>query len=147
MDPPYRPQVIRDFANYTPPATLFMSDVPWAVAWYGPRDCVWATLRVRDSSEANVGNRREDFFVFTEVRRPVQAVYLSPHWANQPMLAKYFGDPDFAWGRFYLDVLMRQNVPTDFPLKHVLGGPYMLRGHFLLTEQDWWNRPHSAGSR
>ncbi|MCW5559811.1 MAG: hypothetical protein KIT22_18495, partial [Verrucomicrobiae bacterium] len=45
-DPPYRPAIIREFAGFTPERTLFLSDIPWAVAWYGPRDCLWATLRV-----------------------------------------------------------------------------------------------------
>jgi hypothetical protein len=140
-DPPYRPQLIREFADFTPAGTLFMSDIPWAVAWYGPRECVWATLRVVDTPEANVANRREDFFVFSEARRPVQAVYLSPYWADQPMRSRFFGDADFAWGRFYLDVLVRQTIPTGFPLKNVLGGPYMVSGHFLLADRDYWNHP------
>jgi hypothetical protein len=117
-----------------------MSDIPWAVAWYGPRECLWATLRVLDDPEANVNNRREDFFVFAEARRPVRAVYLSPYWADQPMRARFFGDPDFAWGRFYLDVMLRQNVPAGFPLKNVLGGSYMINGHFLAAEKDYWNQ-------
>ena len=139
-DPPYRPAIIREFAGFTPKDTLFMSDIPWAVAWYGPRECLWATLRVVDDPEANINNRREDFFVFTEARRPIRAVYLSPYWADQPMRARFFGDPDFAWGRFYLDVMLRQNVPSGFPLKNVLGGSYMINGHFLAADKDYWNQ-------
>ena len=139
-DPPYRPNLIREFADYTPPGTLFMSDIPWAVAWYGPRECVWATLRVQDSAEANMQNRREDFFVFIEARRPVEAVYISPFWANQPLRSRYLADADFAWGRFYLDVMLRGNLPSNFPLKNVLGGPYMTAGHFLLGAKDWWSQ-------
>lgn len=142
QDPPYRPAVIREFAEYSPKGTLFMSDIPWAMAWYGPRECVWATLRVVDSPEANVRNQREDFFVFTEARRPVQAVYISPYWADQPMRQRFLGDPDFAWGRFYLDVLTQGSLPSGFPLKHVLGGPYMKAGHFLLASRDWWSQGH-----
>ncbi|MBX3732211.1 MAG: glycosyltransferase family 39 protein [Verrucomicrobiae bacterium] len=140
VDPPYRPGVIREFANFTPPDTLFMSDVPWAVAWYGPRDCLWATLRVEDTAEANINNRREDFFVFSEARRPVRAVYLSPFWADQPMQSRFISDPDFAWGRFYLNVRFNQTIPTGFPLKNILGGSYMVNGHFLAADRDYWNR-------
>jgi len=139
-DPPYRPAIIREFAGFTPPGTFFMSDIPWAVAWYGPRECIWVTLRVQEDSEANVNNRREDFFVFAEGRRPVQAVYLSPYWADQPMRARFFGDPDFAWGRYYLDVMLRQNIPPKAPLKHILGGSYMVNGHFLAADKDYWNQ-------
>ena len=80
IDPPsvaeLSARIIREFAGFTPKDTLFMSDIPWAVAWYGPRECLWATLRVVDDPEANINNRREDFFVFTEARRPIRAVYL-----------------------------------------------------------------------
>jgi len=139
QDPPYRPRVIREFADYTPQGTLFLSDIPWAVAWYGPRDCVWATLRVGENPEDNVSNRREDFFVLAESRRPVQAVYLSPSWIDQPFQSRFMADPDFAWGRFFLDVRLRGNLPTGFPLKHVLGGGYMQAGHFFLGAKDWWS--------
>ncbi len=138
LSEPYRPSVIREFADFTPKSTLFMSDIPWAVAWYGPRECVWASLRVSDKAEANVRNLREDFFVFTEARRPIEAVYLSPYWADKPFLSSYIADLDFEWGRFYLEVLRGANLPSGFPLKHVLGGPYMAAGHFLLAAKPWW---------
>lgn len=138
LSEPYRPSVIREFAEFTPRSTLFMSDVPWAVAWYGPRECVWTSLRVADTAEANVRNRREDFFVFTESRRPIEAVYISPYWADRPFLSRYIADLDFEWGRFYLEVLRGANLPSGFPLKHVLGGPYMAAGHFLLAAKPWW---------
>jgi len=138
LSEPYRPSVIREFADFTPKSTLFMSDVPWAVAWYGPRECVWTSLRVADTADANVRNRREDFFVFTEARRPIEAVYLSPYWADKPLLSSYIADLDFEWGRFYLEVMRGSNLPSGFPLKHVLGGPYMAAGHFLLAAKPWW---------
>ena len=44
-----------------------MSDVPWAVAWYGQRQCVWLTL-----------NAQDDFFAINDYLKPVQALYLTP---------------------------------------------------------------------
>ncbi len=138
QEPFYRPSIVRMLADYSPPGALLMSDIPWAMAWYGPRDCVWASLRVVDEPDANLANRREDFFMFTEGRRRVQAVYISPLWANQPMHGKFFGDPDFMWGRYYLDAWLRQRVPTGFPLKFILGGGFLENGHFFLAEGEWW---------
>ena len=46
---------------------LMMSDVPWAVAWYGNHQCVWLTL-----------NAKEDFFAVNDNLKPVQALYLTP---------------------------------------------------------------------
>ncbi len=138
QEPFYRPSVVRALADYSPPGTLTMSDAPWAMAWYGLRDCVWVSLRVMDEADANLANRREDFFMFTEGRRRVRAVYISPLWANEPMQGRFFGDPDFAWGRYYLDVLLRERVPTGFPLKFILGGGFLTGGHFFLAEEEWW---------
>jgi hypothetical protein len=138
QEPFYRPSIVRSLADYSPPGTLTMSDAPWAMAWYGLRDCVWVSLRVMDEADANLANRREDFFMFTEGRRRVRAVYISPLWANEPMQGRFFGDPDFAWGRYYLDVLLRERVPTGFPLKFILGGGFLTGGHFFLAEEEWW---------
>ena len=46
---------------------LMMSDVPWAVAWYGQRQCVWLTL-----------NAQDDFFAINDNLKAVQALYLTP---------------------------------------------------------------------
>ncbi len=44
--PPYHPPVIQQSANWMAEDDLIMSDIPWAVAWYGRRPCVWTTLTV-----------------------------------------------------------------------------------------------------
>ena len=49
------------------PNELMMSDVPWAVAWYGDRQCVWLT---RDA--------QAEFFAINDYLKPVQALYLTP---------------------------------------------------------------------
>jgi len=55
-----------------------------------------------------------------------------------PFRPRFIADDDFEWGRFYLEVLKGSNLPSGFPLKHVLGGPYMAAGHFLLAAKPWW---------
>ena len=46
--PPYYPPEIQQIASWMKPDELMMSDVPWAVAWYGDRQCVWLTLDAQD---------------------------------------------------------------------------------------------------
>ena len=62
--PPYYPPDIQarrlDEGN-----ELMMSDVPWAVAWYGHHQCVWLTLNCQD-----------EFFAINDYMKPVQALYL-----------------------------------------------------------------------
>ena len=65
--PPYYPPDIQQTAGWMKENELMMSDVPWAVAWYGQRQCVWLTL-----------NAQDDFFAINDNLKPVQALYLTP---------------------------------------------------------------------
>jgi 4-amino-4-deoxy-L-arabinose transferase-like glycosyltransferase len=80
--PPYYPPSIQTSAAYikgvsgkqdakgnqqTDPGELMMSDIPWAVAWYGYSQCVWLTL-----------NPQNDFFAINDYDKPIQAIYLTP---------------------------------------------------------------------
>jgi hypothetical protein len=132
VDPPYRPDLIRMLCDTSPENSLIMTDMPWAVSWYGYRPAVWTTLRVQDDF-------KDDFFAIHVYQRPVWAVYLSPLTANAPMKDKFVSDPDFAWGRFYLDVFLRRNIPTGFPLTQVYGDGLMGLGHFFVASQDTWS--------
>jgi hypothetical protein len=44
---------------------FLMSDVPWAVAWYGKKDCIWLTLNSSSDYEA------------INARRQIQGLYLT----------------------------------------------------------------------
>lgn len=134
--PPYMPSLVRFFGECLKEEELMMSDLPWAVAWYGDRRCVWNTLWAVEP------NGKEDFFTVNDSRRPVQAVYLSPATLN----GRFFDDvyqPEasgISWERFAADALDRTNLPPGFPLKRAHGG-YARRGHLLVADRDRWNRP------
>ena len=134
-DPPYRPGIIRELCDYSPPNALIASDVPWAVAWYGNRPTVWLPLHVQDG-------HKEDFFAIHDFQRPVQAIYLSPQTANSEWHKSFF-DPNHAWFNFLLDLALRGRVPDRFPLKSVPRG-YVEYGHLFCAEKAWWLRPAPA---
>ena len=48
-----------------------MSDIPWAVAWYGQRQCVWLTLKC--TPDAKDPSTREDFFAINDYQKPINA--------------------------------------------------------------------------
>ena len=48
------------------PQELILSDVPWAVAWYGDRRCVCTTI-----------NSKYEFFQFNDHVKRVNGLYLS----------------------------------------------------------------------
>ncbi len=58
--PPYHPLVIQQTAAWMKNDELMMSDIPWAVAWYGDRQAVWLTLNA--TADPNNPNSTENFF-------------------------------------------------------------------------------------
>lgn len=139
--PPYHPLFIQRFAYYMETNELMMSDMPWAVAWYGNRECLWLTLRVKHEYQ-------EDFYRINDHVRSVRAIYLSSITADERWRPKFLNtdDPNTAWYRFYMDSLLRSNMPTGFPLRHALGAGFMTEGHFFLSDRprwrDWSMRVH-----
>jgi len=53
--PPYYPPWIESKARYLAPEDWMMTDVPWAVAWYGDRKAVWLSLK-HGGGSAGSGN-------------------------------------------------------------------------------------------
>ena len=122
--PPYHPQVIHERAGWLAERELMMSDMPWAVAWYGRRDCVWLP--------SNVG---EGFATVHRVR-PVAAIYLTALTLDQKLVSELLQGDDPAWGDFAANAIVRREIPEGFPLKFAFaeGFPYQL---FLADRERW----------
>lgn len=137
---PYAPALVQTLSGFVRPDELIMSDIPWGVSWYGNRDCVRLTLRVQDRQRTNqvavAGVAPEDFFQIHDLR-PVNALYLSPLTTEAPLRQFFDYDSDFAWGRFYFDVLLRGNAPSRFPLYNTYPGAAK-GGHLFLTDRVRW---------
>lgn len=106
--PPYFPPVIQLTANWLRESEQMMSDIPWAVAWYGDRQCIRWT---RDPDE--------DFYEVYDYDKPVNALYLSPRALDARFLTGLLKGPGAKWGRpFLVNVVARQEIPKEFPLKY-----------------------------
>src|SRR6185436_18825294 len=71
---PYYPPDIQEKARWMEPKDLIMADFPWAVAWYGHRQCLWLSLSHREAA----GQRyRNDFYELNKQGKPIGALYLS----------------------------------------------------------------------
>lgn len=127
-EPNYRPDIVRELCSYIEPNELMMSDVPWSIAWYGNRDCIWLPLSVRDSEG-------EDFYAVNDFERPVAALYLSPFTTEASL--RQVGTAGFIWGRFYFDALLRGNLPRGFPLLYAYEGSARY-GHMFLADRKRW---------
>ena len=86
-----------------------MSDVPWAVAWYGQSQCVSLALNVR-----------VDFFALNNYLKPVSALYLTPQTVDRWTQS---GD----WGNLFLQTI--RVLPGDT-------SKYPLPLHFNWSQRD-----------
>lgn len=103
--PPYAPAVVQETAGWMNESELMMSDMPWAVAWYGRRPCVWLTLDYgKDFKEINQ-------------EKAIQGLYLTQRTLDRKLISEMIQGPE-AWGPFAAESVARQEIPTGFPLKH-----------------------------
>jgi hypothetical protein len=123
--PPYYPPEIQQTAGWMKEGELTMSDVPWAVAWYGQRQCVWLTL-----------NTQNDFFAVNDNLKPVQALYLTPETMDSRFVSDWVKTRDFSWGGFILQVVTQHQIPPGFPLRIAPGG--FLPEQLFLTDRERW---------
>jgi hypothetical protein len=127
--PPYYPPAIQHAVGYVKEDELTMSDIPWAVAWYGQSQCVWLTLRVEP-----------DFYSINDYHKAIQEVFIT-HVAldsRQISLVQWIRGGSQGWGEFILGCLMlkKQGLtapPKGFPLRYWQGG---WPDQFLLTFRE-----------
>jgi len=134
--PPYFPPMIQKVAQWLKSDEMMMSDMPWAVAWYGDRQCVWVTL---DSGADHSG----DFFSINDYQKPIRGLYLTPLTIDTRFVSETLKNPDGAWGRFVLESLLRTNVPTGFPLKNAPKG--FLPDFLFLSDRIRWKNELKQG--
>jgi len=123
--PPYFPPEIQQVSNWMKPDELMMSDVPWAVAWYGDRQCVWNTL-----------DAQADFFTINDYLKPVQALYLTPLTMDGKFVSDWVQARDFSWGSFIVDSVIKNKIPPGFPLHNAPTG--FLPDRMFLTDRERW---------
>jgi hypothetical protein len=123
--PPYYPPDIQQTAGWMKPDELMMSDVPWAVAWYGQRQCVWLTV-----------NAQDDFFAINDYMKPVQGLYLTPETMDGKFVSDWVRAGKTSWGSFIIQAAVQNQIPTGFPLHHAPTG--FLPDRLFLTDWDRW---------
>ncbi|MGB0580678.1 MAG: hypothetical protein ACPGVU_13320, partial [Limisphaerales bacterium] len=114
--PPYYPPIIQERGNWLATDELAISDVPWAMAWYGDRKCAWIPA---DFGEG---------FIKIYRHQPVSAVYLTSLSLDGRLISDQLKGRDPAFGRFVAEAVVNEEVPDGFPLKHAFaeGFPFQL---------------------
>jgi 4-amino-4-deoxy-L-arabinose transferase-like glycosyltransferase len=123
--PPYYPWLIQKTAGYLKTDELMMSDMPWAVAWYGRRECVWLTMNVKP-----------DFFTINDFQKPVKGIYFTHLTLDERFLSRLVKGDDRSWGRFVLESLLKGNVPVGFPLRNAWSD--VLPDQVFLSDWERW---------
>ncbi|HLH53878.1 MAG TPA: glycosyltransferase family 39 protein [Verrucomicrobiae bacterium] len=104
--PPYYPPSIQSAVGWTKEDELMMSDVPWAVAWYGQSQCISLS-----------SNARVEFFSINDYLKPISALYLTSQTVDRWTQS---GD----WGNLFLQTI--RVLPGDnskYPLHVALTLP------------------------
>ena len=126
--PPYYPPDIQKISGWMHEDELSMSDVPWAVAWYGDRQCVWNTI-----------NTQYTFFQLNDYIKPVHALYLTLTTLDGKLLTDCLQGSRDSWGNFVLKSIAANQLPADFPLRN-FPAETLLSGMFL-TDRPRWETP------
>ena len=122
--PPYYPPEIQKIAGWMRPDELVMSDIPWAVAWYGDQKCVWTTV-----------NSQYEFFLFNDYVKEVRGLYLTLNTLDQKLFTECLQGGVDSWGNFVLKTVAANQIPPQFPLKVA---PYGLLSGLYLTDRVRW---------
>jgi hypothetical protein len=122
--PPYYPPEIRKIADWMRPDELMMSDIPWAVAWYGDRQCASLTI-----------NAQYEFNEFDIYYKHVSGLYLTLGTLDKKLLTECLQGGAASWENFVLKSVVVSQIPPKFPLRIA---PYGLMTGMFLTDQVRW---------
>jgi 4-amino-4-deoxy-L-arabinose transferase-like glycosyltransferase len=125
--PPYYPPHIQKVGSWMKTDELMMSDVPWAVAWYGNRQSVWLTLDVD-----------QDFYAINDYRKPILGLYLTGVTMDGKFVSSFLRSGDFSWGDFILKSMYQSELPRDFPLRSATQEGLFWPEEFFLTDWARW---------
>lgn len=126
--PPYFPPLVQQMTSWMKDKEMLMSDIPWAVAWYGDRQCSHLTL-----------DYDKEFYTVNDDIKPVSGLYLSPATLDKPFLSQILRPTiknKKSWERFVFESLSRGEVVAGFPLKK--SRLDFLPDHLFLTDWERW---------
>ena len=138
--PPYYPPSIQKAANCMKPTELIMSDIPWAIAWYGNRQCVWLT---RDA--------QSQFFAIHDYIKPVRGLYLTTLTTDTGFLSKWVRAQAQDWEKFVFFTLLNSQIDPKFPLRRVMPDLDLAPEQLFFSDYARWttktNEPASLEKR
>ncbi|MGE3310220.1 MAG: glycosyltransferase family 39 protein [Limisphaerales bacterium] len=124
--PPYYPPTIQRVSQWFEPSELMMSDMPWAVAWYGNRPAVLLSA-----------SPDKEFLDISDWHKTVDGLYLTRITLDERFLSGWVLNAR-KWGRFIIEILTRGEVPKGFPLRQAPSFLTTFPDHVLLADRNRW---------
>ncbi len=124
--PPYVPPYIAILGTWTTEKEILMSDMPWAVAWYADRKCLWLPTTVNSFRELY------DY----RFKSQIVGLYLTPVSGDQPFLSEIIKGDYKEWSQF----IMHNPAPKGFPLHAVTAMPVDNMCIVYFDRDRWTNK-------
>lgn len=122
--PPYIPPFINSISNWMDPGEIMVTDMPWAVAWYGGRP----TLLLPATSKQFI-----TIHDYKYLGGPLNGLYLTPVSGNRPFISQIAKGEYREWATF----IMRTADLTNFPLKYFTPLPVDNECVFYSNRDRW----------
>jgi 4-amino-4-deoxy-L-arabinose transferase-like glycosyltransferase len=135
--PPYYPPAIQKACNCMKPSELIMSDIPWALAWYGDRQTVWLT---RDT--------QSQFFAIHDYLKPVRGLYLTTLTTDTGFLSNWLRARPEDWEKFVYFSMLNNQFDPKFPLRRVMPTLDLVPEQLFFSDYARWpTKPITEGSQ
>jgi hypothetical protein len=122
--PPYVPPYIAILGQWVEPDEIITSDMPWAVAWYADRTCLWIPAQMDTFMDMHDYNR---------LHEPIVGLYLTPITGDSKFYSDITKGEYMEWYRFIL-----RNLNTrDFPFHAVTALPLDNECIFYADRNRW----------
>ncbi len=136
--PPYYPPAIQLISSWMDEDELIMSDIPWAVSWYGDRQSVLLTMQYRQNPNRLPESGPGGFFEINDYVKPIEALYFTPRTLDNRFLSQMIKGENVGWNYFILETLKDREVPKGFPLRKATPG--FLPDQLFLTDRVRWDK-------
>ncbi len=123
--PPYYPFIIQHVASVIQDEELIMTDMPWAVAWYGQKKAIQTTITI------------DDFVAINDGVKPINAVYLTEITTDAKFLSQLVKGSDKLWNQQALSIMIKGVVDRRFPLQFVWTDIPMPNQLFIADYERW----------
>lgn len=119
--PPYFPPMLFLVKNWIEPNEVVCSDIPWAMAWYSDRRCVW------------LPNERDEFFSLSDFQVNIVAILLTPESQKGELYTQIEAGAYKDWA----DVITRRDF-KNLPLPSVTVLPPNNDDYFIMADRARW---------